>query len=37
MKNGKVFRWSRPPCHDGPVEVIPNLFCGSLEESTQMV
>ncbi len=37
MKNGKVFRWSRPPCHGGPVEVIPNLFCGSLEESTQMV
>lgn len=37
MKNTKVFKWIHLPCHNGPVEVIPNLFCGSLEESIQMV
>lgn len=37
MRNREVFKWNCPPCHNGPIEVIPNLFCGSLEESAQMV
>ena len=34
-KSGGLFQ--KPPCHSGPVEVIENLFCGSGEESLNMV
>lgn len=37
MKNKKGFKWNHLPCHNGPIEVIPDLFCGSLEESMRMV
>lgn len=37
MRARKSGKWSHLSCHSGPVEVIPNLFCGSLQESAQMV
>ena len=31
------FSHHKQPCHVGPVEVIQNLFCGSMDESIEMV
>ena len=29
--------WHNTDCHDGPIEVVPNLYCGSMKEALVMV